>query len=113
MAVVSQETKNELAMLANSLSNRIKALLGECPLWYQSNRLVRDIDDLPLSREPTEVELANLSSILDKLDATGHEVYIIQFNETFEEISRETGLPIPLIKNQIREYRQQRSEAER
>lgn len=59
-------------------------------------------------RELTDVDLAELNTFLDKLDATGHEVYTIQFSERLEELSKETGLTIPEIKNRGREYRNRR-----
>lgn len=59
-------------------------------------------------RELTDLDLAELSSFADKLDASGHEVYAIQFNEHLEELARETGLSIPEIKNRAREYRSRR-----
>lgn len=61
-----------------------------------------------VTRELTDSDLVDLCTFADKLDVTGHEVYAIQFNEHLEELARETGLPIPEIKNRAREYRNRR-----
>jgi len=50
-------------------------------------------------------DLIDLSSLADKLDATNHEVYAVQFNERLEEIARETGCTIPEVRNAARQYR--------
>lgn len=41
----SEEERFELRKMSYKLSNRIKSRLGECHLWYLSNRIIRDIDD--------------------------------------------------------------------
>lgn len=58
--------------------------------------------------ELTDLDLIELSTFLDQLDATGHEAYVLQFNERLEELSRDTGLPIPDIKKRVKEYRERR-----
>ena len=58
--------------------------------------------------ELTELDLIDLCSFADKLDATSSEVYAIQFNERLEELTRLTGLSVPEIKNKAREYRKNR-----
>lgn len=60
------------------------------------------------TRELTDLELADLCSFADKLDATGHTAYAIQFDERLQELGRETGLPIPQIKIRAKEYRDKR-----
>ena len=60
------------------------------------------------SRELTDSDLVDLCTFADKLDATGHEVYALQFDEHLNDLMRETGLSIPEIKNRAREYRKQR-----
>jgi len=62
----------------------------------------------PPARWLTESDLIELCSFIDKLDATGHEVYALQFNEHLEDLARGTGLSIQEIKNHAREYREGR-----
>lgn len=56
----------------------------------------------------TDLQLAELCSFADKLDATGNTVYAIQFNEYLDELSKETGYSIPEIKNRVRDYKKNR-----
>ncbi len=61
-----------------------------------------------LKQQLTDLDLIDLCSYADKLDATGSELYAIQFNERLEELERLTGLSIPEIKNRAREYHKNR-----
>ena len=60
------------------------------------------------TREPTTVELIELNTFADKLNATGSSVYAIQFDERLQELARDTGLSIQELRNSAREYRNTR-----
>lgn len=41
---LTQAEKDELLKMSVALSNKIKDLLGECQIWYDSNRVYRGLD---------------------------------------------------------------------
>ncbi len=45
--LISEKAKGELQLAAAGLSKKIKENLGEVELWYKSNRLWREIDNIP------------------------------------------------------------------
>ena len=59
-------------------------------------------------RELSDTALADLSCLLDKLDSTSLQFYVLQFDDLIDALANETGVPVSDIKNRLREYRKNR-----
>ncbi len=105
-----ERTKQENPIAALSFLMDLLTILDEfdseaCSVFSGKIRAQLDEAKEAAKKEIAVTDLIDLDSLANKLDATGSEVYAIQFNERLEEIARETGRTVPEVRKAARRYR--------